>query len=109
MGKKSKTKNEEGTADSINCSFRSLTRDPYYIKLFGQQELNFRRLKIVKLYHEFVIRHYGNSIIVFDRYENVASIKDYEHLRRLMDSGGYPDVNVDLNNVGQFSDNKFSK
>ena len=86
----------------------SLTRDPCYIKLFGQQELNFRRFKTVKLYHEFVIRHYGNSIIIFDGYENVASTKDHEHLRRLMDSGGYPDVNVDLKNVGQFSENKFS-
>ena len=81
----------------------SLTGDLYYIKLFGRATFH----KIIKLYHEFVNRYYGNSIIVFGGYENVSSTKDYEYLRRLMYSAGYPNISVDLNNVAQFLQTTF--
>ena len=93
------------TADAINFSFNVVDWGSLLHKAVWPTLATFH--KIIKLYHEFVNRYYGSSIIVFGGYENVSSTKDYEHLRRLMYSAGYPNISVDLNNVAQFLQTTF--
>ena len=50
--------------------------------------------EIVSQYQKFVNSNYEESIVVFNRYEN---------LRRLMETGGCPNVVLELENVGHFS------
>jgi len=62
--------------------------------------------EIVSQYQKFA-NNYGETIVVFDPYENAPSTKDHEHLRRLIETGGCPNVVLELENVAHFSQNTF--